>query len=543
MGNQNIKPEKFTILIQSILGGHAPTTHFSKSDQFKASLGIDPAQPIDDNDTIYSTYSSGLLRPVPTEKFSGTTLNGIPLWIITHPKGYGSGTYDTIYVYDYAGSVYSYALLSSSFTGIGDLNDGGSSHGNGATYNDNYIYFARDTTIARYGPLDGSPAFTDDYWVTTLGKTPLTNPTYPAEFFLTLSYPNHPLHRHSDGKLYIGDVVGNQGAIHYISTSKTTVEGDTDNGSTYNKLSFGYGLWPTAIESYGSNLAIAIYENGIGTSQHPLGKAKMAFWDTTSQNINQITWVEFPDEIITGLKNINGVLYVASGTVQSRGCRITRFVGGYTFEEVLYLEDGESPMTGAMDGDANRLLFGSFCKIPEAGGCVYSLGLQKASLSQGVFSVMNASNSTAAVTTLSLARNQDFGFRTPFIGWSNAGSGGTNNGLDLQGSNYGNATSMWWSGMQRIGRPFKITKIRIPLAQQISANMAVTPTIILDDGTSSKVLTSINNTNYAGKKTIVIRPENLTGDHNFWLELRWHGSTLCTIGLPITIEYELTPDD
>jgi len=55
--------ETRTIRIESILGGHSPTTHFGGAGQFRASLGIDPAQPIDDADGVFSTIGSGLLRP------------------------------------------------------------------------------------------------------------------------------------------------------------------------------------------------------------------------------------------------------------------------------------------------------------------------------------------------------------------------------------------------------------------------------------------------------------------------------------------------
>ena len=55
------------ILIESILGGQSPMTHFAGADQFKASLGIDPALPaVDNNDTLFKESgisSSGLIRP------------------------------------------------------------------------------------------------------------------------------------------------------------------------------------------------------------------------------------------------------------------------------------------------------------------------------------------------------------------------------------------------------------------------------------------------------------------------------------------------
>jgi hypothetical protein len=171
------------------------------------------------------------------------------------------------------------------------------------------------------------------------------------------------------------------------------------------------------------------------------------------------------------------------------------------------------------------------------------VGLAKTPLSQGNFNVMRATggNASTTVTAVAVADNVEMGFYVPIIGWTN-GSGGSNNGLDKQGTTYSNAPSVVWSEMFRIGQRFKITKIRIPLAQAVGANMTITPKIYTDDGVSSTTLAVINNTNYTGKKNIVIRPEGLTGDHNLWLELRWTGSAVATVGLPITIEGELLND-
>jgi len=40
--------------------------------------------------------------------------------------------------------------------------------------------------------------------------------------------------------------------------------------------------------------------------------ALIAFWDGESLDINSMIWVEFPDSLITALKNVNGVLYIFS---------------------------------------------------------------------------------------------------------------------------------------------------------------------------------------------------------------------------------------
>lgn len=540
---------KFTIKINSILGGHAPTTHFSREDQFKTSLGIDPSFTIDDNGpgSIGGTLPSGLLRPVNTYNV-GTTFAS-PRWIKGNPKEEG-----TLYVYDTGGSVYTVNDTLTTLTGLGDLNDGGIAQGNGMEYYDNYMYFARATTVARYGPLNGTAAFTDDYWVSSIGQTALTNTQYPVDFDFTEEYPNHVLHRHSDGKLYIADVVGNQGTLHYIQTSKTTAEGDTNNGSTFDAVNVGFGLWPTAMESYGSDLAIAFIEIARASSIRTFKstRSKIAFWDTTSANVNKITWVEFPDQMITALKNVNGILYVVSGNQYTDGFRVSRFIGGYSIEEVAYFETGQPAFPGALDGVSSRLYFGSWTNYPERAGCVYSLGLQKASLGAGVFNTVSVygvngdstyTKAEVLVTALNVADSSTASFldNLPILGISTGGVSYSAVAA-ITNTEYGNSPSVWWSRMLNIGQPFKITKIRIPLAQRVADGMTVTPKIYLDEGVDTQTLEPINWTNYPNKKNIVIEPTNLVGDHNFWLELRWTGSVLCTVGLPITIEYELIDD-
>lgn len=527
-----MEPKIRTIVIETILGGHSPTTHFGSQGQFRASLGIDPAQPIDDLDTNFSSIASGLLRPAASQKFSGSVLNAAPLWMIPNPKN------SSVYVLDALGSAYTIDVAFSALTAISDAGELTNGLGNGGEYYDNYIYFAKNTTIARLGPLNGATTLNGDYWVSSLAQTAMVNTAYPTDFKTGIQLPNHVMKRHSDGILYITDVVDNQGAIHKIQTGKTTVEGDTNIGSSFLALDFGYGLWPTALESYGADLAIALFE-GSGANLRQ-SRAKLAFWDTSATSPNKITWVEFPDQIITGMKNINGTLYVISGNINAKGFRLSRFIGGYSFEEVGYYETGAPCLAGAIDGTLNRLLMGSFTAVPDADGCVYSSNLQKNALGRGLFNVMRATggDSSTCVTAVNIADNDELGFVVPIIGWSK-GSGTSNNGFDKQVTQYNNAPSIFWSQMFRVGQPFKIRKITIPLAQSVIDGMNVIPKIYMDDGMTNKELNAINWTNYPNKKVVALRPDACTGENNFWLELKWTGATLLTVGLPITIEIEL----
>lgn len=548
--------DRLQIRIESILGGHARTTHFAGKDQFRGSVGIDPGSPLPGSSgspystSIYGVKPAGLIRPTKASPISGT-MNQTPLWM----RGARSTT--TIFVMDARGSVYTYAQGDASFTALSDIGATTGS-GNGEEYYDNYMYFATNTDIARYGPLDGAAKFTPNYWTSTLSKTALENHSYPFVLLpsgISTSLPNHYLHRHSDGRLYIADVVGNQGYIHFIKTTKTTVEGDTDSGSTYQALALPPGHAPLCMESYGSYLVIACFERDQTASTSNIGirgkslRGKIAFWDTTSQNFNSITWVEFPDALITAMKNVNGTLYVISApSEKASGFRVSRYIGGFTFEEAWSSEEGLAPFPGGVDGTSSRLVFGSYTLTPKMTGCIYSLGLSANGISNGLFCPFSTSTAgDAMITALVLPTYYPRGkaWDYPVFCSSDFSSAFNLEDFGLGGSS--NMNARWWSQVYRIGQRFKITKIRIPLAEPLTSLSSITPTIYTDDGFgTSYTQTAITLANYPAtqpNRNIVIHPVNLTGENNFWLELDWGSTYQIAVGLPITVEYELIPDD
>lgn len=550
-----MNPKKFQIKIESILGGHSSSLFMSKGDQYSASFAIDPALPPDNSDNEFSTIASGILRPSgSTHTGYSTSTTNYYSWLVTDIKDKSFNS--DIYAYGANGSV------AVAYPVQGWLSDGGSmtgGAGNGAAYYDNYMYFAKATTIARYGPLNGTPAFDGNYWTTTLGKTALIDTDYGSDPYLGKDYSNHPMHRHSDGKLYIADVVDNKGTIHYISTTKTTVEGDTDNGSTYNALQFGYGLYPIAIESYGSQIVIGLresnYDNSAGSNVVFSGRAKIAFWDTTSQNFNNITGVEFPDGNLTAIKNAGGVLYFFSGSYDDYGFRVLRYIGGNSFEEVFMSEVGYSPHQAAVLAKGNNLLFGSANTIPNTGAdsdaCVWSLGLHRSGLTLGnnVFSIARPGlDSDYSSTGYNYAVGvsavcEEVGVNLNQVGIFVA----TDLGLDRVFQSTLQAEPVWRSQIYKIGQPFKITKIRIPTLESTSSSQKqIIPKLYFDNGAKVKTLQTMD---YSDKRIFTLRPENAVGEHSFCLELKWSGYITLgadggtwSVALPITIEYELIDD-
>jgi hypothetical protein len=216
------------IVIDNIFDGMNQSENFSPKSGYGRSIGIDPDMPSTDAKYL----PSGYIRPTSTEKFSSTTITAAPLSIVTNPKN------SLAYVYDASGKVYT---VDSSYT-VTALNSGTaltSSSGNGSDYYDNYIYFRKNADVARYGPLNGSAAFVQNYWTSTLSLTAPTNQTYPS--IRGIQMPNGVMHRHVDDKIYFCDVTSTgKGIISYIKTSYSSVEGDTNSSSSYNALGCGW---------------------------------------------------------------------------------------------------------------------------------------------------------------------------------------------------------------------------------------------------------------------------------------------------------------
>jgi hypothetical protein len=514
------------IRIESIWGGISALPYQSRDDEYYASILVDP--------DVGST--PGAIQPRAATGTGEAVFANSALWVVPTPKT------SEYFVYDADGSVYS---SSSSFAGIGDLNDGGTASGNGAAYYDNYLYCARDTTIARYGPLNGTPAWTDDYWVSTLGKTTLSNTSYPSSLYGNISRPNHFLHRHSDGRLYIADVVGNQGTLHYIATTKTTVEGDTDNGSKYNALDLPFGYWPVCLTSYGSMIVAAVFEGN--TSGSGYGRSKIIFWDGISDSPNQTIDLPFGDRLISAMLNVNGVLYVWSGSDQISFTRISRYIGGDSFEQVRTI-DSPLPWPGAVDHSLARIFFGGVSNISAVGlsdqPCVYALGSNNVG-GLSLHAVHGLSSTGASEITALKLRTTSFDPSISIM-WA-GGSSGTDGFTEDIGTYRNGPYPLWVSKFYRIGAPFKITKIRFEGSG--SSSSEITPTIHTDFGSftgASNGLPVITSANYPGttNAVIVMRPVGVTGEMYFALQFQWTVHT-SPIAIPptIIIEYEPTHDN
>lgn len=113
-------------------------------------------------------------------KDSGSTVTGLVKWIVS-----GQPHNTNTYFYDSDGKIY----RRTSGGTWSELRDVASSSGQGMAVYDDYLYYVQDTQIGRYGPLSGSPGFTDN-WQTGLDSTASTG-FAPAFSFGTSIYFGH----------------------------------------------------------------------------------------------------------------------------------------------------------------------------------------------------------------------------------------------------------------------------------------------------------------------------------------------------------------
>lgn len=413
---------------------------------------------------------------------------------------------------------------------------------NGMAYYNNYLYIATNTDIDRYGPLDGTPAYTASVWTgATLGSQPaLVNTSYPTLQGVTM--PNHSMHVHTDNTMYICDynTTANpgKGSIHRIRTSKTTNEGDTNNSSDNDVLALPFGFRPVDIESFNTDLAIlAIQTSDTVVNQ---GKAALFLWDTTS--ISFYAQVSLPDHIATALLNVNGVLYIWSGN-SSNGVRLSRYTGGYGVTTIAYLEEGTPPFSGAVKAIGDKVLWGGWVSLPESAGVVFSFGSKDPRLPQGVSCPVRSSVTGTTPHVMSLETAQQANNIQPRLV---LGAGdGTSYNLDKL-STTGTYDAIWRSKFFNFGKKFCINKIGIPLGNTVDSNTSITVKVYIDDLSSSSTLTTINNTNYSGKRKVVYKQNDLAsciGQNNFLIEIAWAGTTECPVLLPISIDVDVMDDE
>lgn len=214
---------------------------------------------------------------------------------------------------------------------------------------------------------------TDGVWKgATLGsQAALGDATYP-QTLLNVPYLNHFGFAHSNGAGYFLDYLLGKGYIHKIQTTKTTNQGDTNDGSVYGSvgsLSLPFDFMPITGVSYGTDIVISGSKTVDSTINQ--GNACLFFWDAAEELFYRV--VRLPDPICSVLKYVNGVLYGLSGDLTG-SYRLWRYVGGDSIETLKMIEDGSLPLQGAADFVGNRLVWAANTTLPSIFSGLYGHG-------------------------------------------------------------------------------------------------------------------------------------------------------------------------
>lgn len=418
------------IVISSIFEGMQPSALFGSAGQYLLGIGIDPDVPLTDSATDIKT--GGSIRPVYYAKFSSTEIDSPVIAIINEPKSdmtwaiMANGkivaykdtlTAATSYsIGQITGSLakgawyynnYIYIASGTDISRVGPLNTlpydgqsgnftagltvtGGTSGATGVIVSDvdggatgtltlqqiSGIFTDNETiTDTSTGSAAVNRTFAsligNTFWTGTCAETALTNTGYPLTLH-SIGYLNHFGFAHSDGASYFLDAKNGRGFIHKLQTTRTTNQGDTDDGSAYQSvgdLSLPFDFIPITAVSYGIDIVIA----GAKTTDATViqGNAELFFWNAADELFYRR--IKLPDPICSNLKYVNGTLYGLSGDI-SGGYRLWRYVGGDAVETLKIIEDGRPPMQYASDYVGNRIVWAANTTIPMISSGLYAYG-------------------------------------------------------------------------------------------------------------------------------------------------------------------------
>lgn len=512
---------------ESISGGISPT-YFgdTKRGQYRIGLGIDPDLEMISGPSTASYKMSNCIMGVGYTKFTSTEIDSYPIWI-----GAPSVPGGTAYVYMVLanGKLVRYSSVLGSATTIGTVTG---NVANGAEIYNDYLYITTGTDVSRYGPLSGSPALTNGVWTgATLGsQTALTNTTYPT--INGAPIPKHWMYSHaSDGQLYFLDYKNGQGMIHAI---KTDASGTNDN-SAYNVLDLPFGYFPVAIAGYGTNIAVTAFKTSDTTLRQ--GNASLFLWDTISETFYQE--ISLPDVFATALLNVNGRMYVFTGS--STACRISVYDGGNTVTQVMFFDDGISVLPGAVASYGDRLYFGA--RTAYSGDNFYGTVLSYGSKQNEVQSALHcpvkisaAANSLLVCTAVQMVQQASGSAPRVVAGWGN----GTTYGADKLGFDYTGNSAFFRTDVFEIGRRFKVKSIRFNTTYELTSSVReLGVTVLIDNETNSFSLQG----KFGGSAVVYKRPElQIIGNKNIAVEFQFYGNTVFGIQLPIEIELEVYED-
>lgn len=238
-------------------------------------IGLQGAFAFGQSLNIYQDPTKMTLMPAPT-KISSTTVVDLIKWFVP-----GAPFNTNIYSYDTSGNIYS--TTASGTTTL--LRTVSSSKGQGfelhGSTGSDYLYYVQNTQVGRYGPLSGSPAFTDN-WQTGLTDTSAIG-FAPAKAFKE------------------GIAIGHGNKMAWWDGSVWTLA----------KLTLPPGMNIRCFEVIDEYLAIGTYRSVSGAITDS-DEGYIFLWDGSSITFN--FFVSVPDGAVNSMLNSRNRLLINAGT-------------------------------------------------------------------------------------------------------------------------------------------------------------------------------------------------------------------------------------
>jgi len=497
-------------------------------DQYQDAIGIDP-EAIGSVGGVTGRTLGAIMPTFQETVLTTTTLGEAPMWVT------GAARTTGVFVYGSSGTVYTLSNTLSLDGDQGGIVKPTSGVGNGMAYYNDYIYLSTPTNIFRFGRLSATAPTLSNYWITGLSNSALTNSDYPSTRNIT--YPNHVLHPHNDGKLYIADYessdtldIPHGGLIHWLKTNSL----GTEATSAFAELTLPPGFMPTAIESYGTDLAILCTPQAIfsGGAIPKSGESALFLWDTVSESYYRN--IPIKESMATAMKNKNGELFILAGNIDT-DCKLLKYLGGDSFQTLAVINSGSPPPQSAIEIFGNMICWGGNVSNPIVAAGVYSYGYRSGLLKPALHMPMRIKDASNTLPIVSCVKSI---LRSPYpvVGWRTDTS--AEYGLDKIASS-GTQSSRWRTKVYNIGKRFRIIRIRVPLQETVLTGDSIVLTVYTDTESSSTTLQTINATNFPNsEKLIDYNSLSIVGYSNFYIDFSFSGTNRQGLGLPITIDIE-----
>lgn len=379
-------------------------------------------------------------------KISTTVVDAQVKWIVRDPV-----TTDNVYSLDSNGVVYKYVISTNTLT---ELSDRGGT-GQGMAIWKDYLFVAEETTIDIYGPLSGSPAWTDNWSGLTMDTDALWHPM---------------LHSKLDDKLYIG-------CGRFVATIEELTTFAPGTAATYTPTAQALDL-PSSyrikcLEELGNNLMIGTWK---GTNVYDIREATIFIWDGAAVSFSQpIILNEYG---VHALLSVGGSMFILAGVSGA----VYRTEGGYAYKIAqlpLDISGGRyfEYYPGAIASYKDKIYFGvGNTGLNVSGGAALSGGMGVYSLqTTGKGSIialehLNSANTDGSAASVKASAILPITSQTLMMAWRS----NTTYGIDLSSATsfaYGTDYSAYFeSPLYEVGKKenkFKPKSIELHLGQPL----------------------------------------------------------------------------